>query len=181
MSGHAIDIPRRTCRRVIDTAFGPLLATANGRALLGLRFCWDEQPQDETADDTAGSTAIIEQLRLELDAYGHGEPVAFGVPLAWYRVQGLQRQVLEATVRVGHGETTTYGELARAANRPGQARAVGGALRSNPWVIVVPCHRVVAADGALTGYGGGPTTGGRLDVKAALLAHERAWREPTLF
>ncbi len=176
MSGHSTDPASGICRRVIDTAFGPLLASADEEALLGLRFCWAE-----ATDETTGPAAILEQLRVELDDYGRGEPVTFTVPLAWSRVQGLQRHVLEATVRVAHGDTTTYGELATAANRPGQARAVGGALRSNPWVLVVPCHRVVAADGALTGYGGGPSTGGRLDVKAALLAHERVWREPTLF
>ncbi|MFN0025947.1 MAG: methylated-DNA--[protein]-cysteine S-methyltransferase [Acidimicrobiales bacterium] len=175
----------RTISAVIPTAFGPLLATADKRALLGLRFCWDETPEVTMGSGPAelgeAVSAILGRLRAELDAYGHGEPVTFTVPLAWQRVQGLQRSVLAATVGVPHGATTTYGELATAVNRAGQARAVGGALRSNPWVIVVPCHRVVAADGALTGYGGGPATGGRLDVKAALLAHERAWRAPTLF
>lgn len=176
MNGRGAEAVQGVARTVIDTAFGPLVATADQDFLVDLRFCWAETPPE-----LCGPTAIIDHLRAELHRYAGGSPMSFTVPLAWSRVRGLQRQVLQATVGVAHGATTTYGELALATNRPGQARAVGGALRSNPWVIVVPCHRVVAADGALTGYGGGPDRGGRLDVKAALLAHERAWREPTLF
>ena len=121
------------------------------------------------------------QLRRQLDEYGAGTLEAFDVPLDWRRLGPFQRAVLEATVTVGYGRTTTYGAIATEIGRPGEARAVGQALRTNPWPIVVPCHRVVAADGALTGYGGGPTTGGRLDRKAALLAHEGQRREPRLF
>jgi methylated-DNA-[protein]-cysteine S-methyltransferase len=114
-------------------------------------------------------------------AYEAGTLDMFDVPLQWDRLGAFQRAVLEATAAIPYGDTTTYGHIATIIGRPGEARAVGQALRMNPWAVIVPCHRVVAADGALTGYGGGPATGGRLDRKAELLAHERSRREPSLF
>jgi methylated-DNA-[protein]-cysteine S-methyltransferase len=79
----------------------------------------------------------------------------------------FQRQTWDALRRIPPGKTTTYGALARALGRPNASRAVGLANGANPIAIVVPCHRVIGADGALTGYGGG------LDRKRWLLAHER--------
>ena len=105
----------------------------------------------------------------------------------------FQRQVLDLTIAIPYGCTRAYGELAafyifllREGIAPAEAidsvvRAVGGALKHNPIAVIVPCHRVVAADGALTGYGGGPTTGGRLDVKRALLEIEQGALQQTLF
>ncbi|MEZ5262065.1 MAG: methylated-DNA--[protein]-cysteine S-methyltransferase [Acidimicrobiales bacterium] len=127
-----------------------------------------------------GADPALAALGAQLGAYLAGEPVDFELPIEWERVEGLRRDVLQAICSVGHGCTTTYGAVAGRVGRPGEARAVGQALKRNPWALVVPCHRVVAGTGALTGYAGGPTTGGHLDVKAALLAHEREWAEPTL-
>lgn len=158
-----------------DTPFGALEAHAVGGLVTGVWFRWDEPVA------VTGRAPVLDRLGRQLDAYWAGEDVCFDVPLDWGRVHGLRRSVLEALTAVAHGETTTYGRLAAQVGRPGQARAVGGAMRSNPWVLVVPCHRVVGAGGALTGYGGGPASGGRLDVKSALLAHERLSIEPTLF
>lgn len=158
-----------------DTPFGWMEAHAVDSLVTGVWFRW-EQPVAVT-----GHAAVLDALGAQLDGYWQGASDGFDVPLDWSRAHGLQRAVLEATAAVPHGETTTYGRLADVVGRPGQARAVGAALRWNPWVLVVPCHRVVASGGALTGYGGGPARGGRLDVKAALLAHERTWLEPTLF
>lgn len=158
-----------------DTPFGPLAVGCRDGLISSIRFCWDE-PVGCHGEDPA-----LDRFAQQLADYLDGAPVEFDLPLAWGRLQGVQHDVLRATALVAHGETTTYGRIATAIGRAGQARAVGGALRTNPWVLVVPCHRVLAADGALTGYGGGPQTGGRLDVKAALLAHERAWSHPTLF
>lgn len=158
------------------TPFGVLEATASDGWLHGVRFCWDDPPRPARGADPA-----LDALRGQLDRYLGGEAVTFTLPIDWERLDGLRRDVLRATYEVPHGETTTYGSLAEAVGRPGEARAVGQALKRNPWVLVVPCHRVVASTGALTGYAGGPRTGGHLDVKAALLAHEREWSEPTLF
>ncbi len=81
----------------------------------------------------------------------------------------FQRLVLMAAQKIPFGETLTYGELAKKINRPGAARAVGGALGMNPWVIYIPCHRVVGARGALTGFSGF----GGITAKAALLQYEK--------
>jgi methylated-DNA-[protein]-cysteine S-methyltransferase len=81
-------------------------------------------------------------------------------------VPGFQRAVLEELARVPYGATSTYGALAAAIEQPRAARAVGGALNRNPIPVVLPCHRVVGADGRLVGYGGG------LDRKRALLELE---------
>ena len=158
------------------TPFGPLEAVAGDGRLRRVQFCWDRP--DATAQ---GSDPALERLGELLTAYCDGEPVSFDIPLEWSVVRGLRADVLRRTAEIPYGETSTYGRLATLAGRPTQARAAGGALRSNPWVLVVPCHRVVAASGALSGYGGGPQRGGRLDVKAALLAHERAGVQPSLF
>jgi methylated-DNA-[protein]-cysteine S-methyltransferase len=82
----------------------------------------------------------------------------------------FQRRVWSALRRIPSGDTRSYGELARAIGKPSAARAVGLANGANPVVIVVPCHRVIGADGSLTGFGGG------IERKRWLLEHERKWR-----
>jgi methylated-DNA-[protein]-cysteine S-methyltransferase len=107
------------------------------------------------------------RVARELDEYFAGVRRRFTVPVDLAGVSApFRRRVLE-TLRddVGHGETVAYGELAAMAGRPGAARAVGSAMATNPVPILIPCHRVVAADG-IGGYGGG------LDRKRALLAIE---------
>jgi len=159
----------------LPSPLGPMEATARNGRLVGLRFCWDRPARHVGADP------VLDELAAWLARYWAGDHTTGTVPLDWEGVSAFRRDVLEATAAVPHGQVTTYGRLAAAVGRPGQARAVGSALRSNPWVLLVPCHRVVAADGALTGYAGGPTTGGHLDVKAALLDHERPDRQLSLF
>jgi methylated-DNA-[protein]-cysteine S-methyltransferase len=77
-------------------------------------------------------------------------------------------------MRIPYGETCSYGDLARSIGRPAASRAVGAANGRNPIPIIVPCHRVIGANGSLTGYGGG------LPVKRWLLDHERGWKQPSL-
>lgn len=166
-----------------DSPFGPLVGQSMGELVTALAFTASAPPElhPPAWPSTQGRAGVLEQLGDELAAYWAGEALAFTVALDWSRVGGFRHDVLVATAQIPYGRTTTYGGLAERVGRVGQARAVGGVLRSNPWVIVVGCHRVLGADGALTGYGGGPTTGGRLDVKASLLALEAEWNEPTLF
>lgn len=163
----------------VCTPFGPLVARASEDRITSIRFDWDSGPAAMAAQPSP--TGVLACLSEQLERYVAGDTAPFDLLLAWDRVDGLRRAVLEATAAVPAGQVTTYGDIAVAIGRPGEARAVGGALRSNPWVLVVPCHRVVAADGALTGYGGGPRRGGRLDVKAALLAHEGRPTQGSLF
>ena len=159
----------------IETPVGPMVVRVQDAAVRSVAFAWE----DETGP--SGESALIASVADQLAAYFADELDHFEVPLQWDRLGTFQRAVLEETAAVPYGATTTYGAIATAVGRAGEARAVGGALRTNPWTIIVPCHRVIAANGDLTGYGGGPDTGGRLDVKATLLDHERRRREPTLF
>ncbi len=104
-----------------------------------------------------------------LDAYFADGSASFDLPLD-LRGTPFQQAVWSALRRIPAGETVTYAELARRVTRPGAARAVGSAVARNSVSIVVPCHRVVGSDGALTGYAGG------VERKAWLLAHERGAR-----
>ena len=106
-----------------------------------------------------------ERARVELLEYHQGQRCEFTVPLALDGSE-WQREVWLALTRIPCGETRGYGELAAQLGRPHAARAVGRANATNPLPLIVPCHRLVGANGALTGYGGG------LDLKAKLLAHE---------
>lgn len=130
-----------------------------GAALASLRLCGDCPP-----GATAGCSPAEDGVRRWLDCYFSGRDPGFVPPLA-LRGTAFQRRVWRELLAIPYGHTTTYGELA---HRVGcrSARAVGQAVGRNPVAIVVPCHRVVAADG-LGGYAYG------CDVKRALLAMER--------
>lgn len=106
------------------------------------------------------------RAREELSQYSAGERRAFGLPLA-LRGSDWQKAVWEALVRIPFGETRSYGEIAAMVGRPGAARAVGRANSTNRLALVVPCHRVIGADGTPTGFAGG------IHLKTRLLAHER--------
>lgn len=113
----------------------------------------------------AGANAVAEQLAEELAAYFEGRLKAFGTPLA-PRGTPFQHAAWRALRDIPYGQTVSYGTQARAIGRPAAVRAVAQANGANPIAIVVPCHRVIGADGTLTGYGGG------LDRKRWLLQHE---------
>jgi len=108
----------------------------------------------------------------ELDEYFAGRLFCFAVPLD-LRGTTFQRQVWQSLQNIPYGETISYSELARSLGRAKAARAVGGAVGSNPISIIVPCHRVIGANGTLTGYGGG------LPIKRALLDLEADARDKT--
>ena len=107
---------------------------------------------------------IAEQLR----AYLNGERRQFSIPIDWSFMRPFQRKVLWATFEIPYGQTATYGEIAAKIGAPRAARAVGRAEATNPMPLVIPCHRVLGADGKLRGYGGG------LAVKKWLLQMEGA-------
>jgi methylated-DNA-[protein]-cysteine S-methyltransferase len=107
----------------------------------------------------------LAEPRRQLEAYFAGDREGFDLELA-PRGTPFQLRVWSALRAIPYGETASYGEIAHAAGQPGAARAVGGANNRNPIAIIVPCHRVIGAGGALTGYGGG------LDRKRYLLALE---------
>lgn len=137
-----------------------------GRLLLA---CRDEKLTriDRTDEPCMDSdNALLLRARMELDEYFAGRRKEFDLPLA-AEGTAFQQKVWAALCTIPYGETRTYGELAAQIGRPKACRAVGGANHKNPLSIVVPCHRVVGADGSLTGYGGG------LPMKEFLLKLER--------
>lgn len=147
---------------VVDTPVGSLTLVERAGALTGLYFPEHRhQPTIEGPRDDATLPAVREQLV----AYFAGDLREFDLPLD---VGGtpFQQQVWKALTTIPYGETWSYRDLAEALGNPKAVRAVGLANGRNPVSIVVPCHRVVGADGSLTGYGGG------LDAKRWLLAHE---------
>jgi methylated-DNA-[protein]-cysteine S-methyltransferase len=146
---------------LIDSPLGPLLLTGDGLALTGLHM--DGRPEAGWRRDRRPFAPAVEQL----EAYFAGRLTEFDLPLA---PQGtpFQLAVWDALRGVGYGTTTSYGALAAALGRPHAGRAVGAANGRNPIAVVIPCHRVLGATGALTGYGGG------LDRKRRLLELEAA-------
>lgn len=113
-----------------------------------------------------GSSELLGRAADQLRAYLSGARTGFDLPLDLGAAGPFTRRVLEACARIGYGEVRSYGDLAAAVGNPGAARAVGRALAANPLPVVIPCHRVIGADGALRGFGGG------IDRKAQLLARE---------
>lgn len=133
----------------------------------GLRSVdWSAAGVPETAE---GSCGVLEEARRQLQAYFRGELVRFALPLDLVGTE-FQLAAWQALAEIPYGETRTYSEQARRIGRPSAVRAVGAANGRNPIPIVLPCHRVVGANGALVGFGGG------LERKAWLLAHETAVR-----
>jgi len=115
--------------------------------------------------------ARLEHARMQFSEYFDGRRFDFDLALRAHGTD-FQRQVWQGLAAIGYGRTESYGELARRIGRPRAVRAVGAANGANPLAIVLPCHRVIGADGSLTGYGGG------LEAKRWLLAHERRHRAP---
>ena len=156
----------------LDTPLGAALLTADGDALT--RITLGATPADVAPSwERAGAgPGVLAEACAQLGEYLAGGRTAFTLPLAPAGTD-FQRRVWDALARVPFGETTTYAALARALGDPNATRAVGAANGRNPLAIVVPCHRVVGADGSLTGYAGG------LDRKRWLLHHEAAVRGRT--
>ncbi len=157
----------------IPTPLGEMIALTEGNSLRGLRFA-DQKHAAELTDQWrhAPNLPLFGELREQLNAYFHGTLRLFHLPL---HLQGtpFRLSVWNELRTIPAGTTTTYGALARqlATRHDGAhpcAQAVGGALGRNPLTIIIPCHRVVGTNGALTGYAGG------LLRKAALLELERS-------
>jgi methylated-DNA-[protein]-cysteine S-methyltransferase len=158
--------------RYFPSPFGEILLTADGEALTGLYLPGHKsllQPRQKGHQDEA----LFRQVCGQLNAYFAGELQTFDVPL-YMKGTPFQQLVWHALLKISFGTTISYGELARRIGRPSASRAVGAANGRNPISIIVPCHRVIGANGTLTGYGGG------LDRKEQLLRHEaetiRKWR-----
>ncbi len=158
----------------LDSPLGELIVFVTPRGVL--RIAYPDEPIVALLDDLAArvsprilqAPARTDAARRELEAYFAGQRHAFDVPVDWSLIHGFATDVLHATAQIPYGQTTSYGQVASRAGSPRAARAAGNALRSNPIPIVVPCHRVLHADGGLGGYSGG------LDRKRFLLRLEGA-------
>jgi len=149
-----------------DSPCGRMLLVADGDALCGAYFVGQKHFREvDPVWRRDPASAPLAQARRQFDEYFAGKRKAFDVPLAPEGTP-FQRAVWKAIAGVPFGATISYAELARRAGRPGSARAAGAATGRNPIGIIVPCHRIVGADGSLTGYAGG------MDKKRALLALE---------
>jgi methylated-DNA-[protein]-cysteine S-methyltransferase len=137
----------------IDSPIGELLLLGDGTALHGLYMQEGRtaiSPRSEWRPVAEAFAAVREQLA----EYFAGCRAVFDVPLEM-RGNSFERRVWSALLEIPYGESTSYGEVARRIGLPSAARAVGRANGRNPIAVIVPCHRVIGADGSLTGYGGG--------------------------
>ena len=156
-----------------DSPLGGITLSSDGEALLGLRFDGQRHFADRPAPDREErALPVFEQTKRWLEVYFGGRDPGFTPPLRMNSTP-FRRAVWEILLAIPFGRTKSYGEIAaELARREGVARmsaqAVGGAVGHNPIALIVPCHRVIGADGSLTGYGGG------LDRKRFLLALEGA-------
>ena len=159
---------------VLDSPVGPLWVAIGPEGVAAIHFGREpSEPELRRLVRVFGPAIVPDGKRTsgicrELDQYFEGRRRTFGIAFDLRGITPFQERVLRATSRIGYGDLMTYAAVARKAGNDKASRATGAAVGSNPIPIVVPCHRVVASDGTLGGYGGG------LDVKRRLLALERA-------
>jgi len=149
----------------MDSPIGQLLLAGDQDGLHRIGFAsedWTHQPPADWRRDDA----IVAEPAAQLLAYFSGELTTFDLTLK-FTGTAFQNTVWSTLQDIPYGETTSYGALAGRINKPKACRAVGAANGANPLPIVVPCHRVIGANGSLTGFGGG------IDTKRYLLDHEQ--------
>lgn len=154
--------------RWVESLLGELLLTGNERSLTGLYLKGQKHfPHMSEEWQETDELEVFDQTQQQLSEYFAHKRQRFNLSLA---AQGtpFQKQVWQHLHKIPFGETISYGSLAKGISKPGAARAVGAANGHNPISIIVPCHRVIAANGNMTGYAGG------IDRKQWLLRHEQA-------
>ncbi|WP_314926896.1 methylated-DNA--[protein]-cysteine S-methyltransferase [Aeromonas piscicola] len=149
---------------MLPTSCGELLVAINARGLVHVDFVAGLRALPDMSGWQQDGEALAPYL-AEFDAYFAGRLQRFTLPLA-ARGTAFQQAVWQALCDIPYGETSSYGEIARAIGKPNASRAVGAANGRNPLSIIVPCHRVIGQNGSLTGYAGG------LPIKQQLLALE---------
>lgn len=149
----------------LESPIGPLLLLGDEQALAAL-YMVDHRHQPPLPAACERRDTAFRAVRAQLEAYFAGELTEFDVPLSAKGTE-FQRTVWRALCAIRYGQTESYGKLAQRIGNPSASRAVGLANGKNPISIIVPCHRVIGANGSLTGYGGG------VERKKWLLEHER--------
>jgi methylated-DNA-[protein]-cysteine S-methyltransferase len=160
LTGDRVDTLRRTA---VSTPIGTMTVVGSEAGIRAILWDGEDAPEGVVPDD---GVAVLADAVSQLDEYFAGHRTTFDLPLDLAGTE-FQVQAWRALADVPFGTTVTYGEQARRLGRPTAFRAVGAANGRNPVPIVLPCHRVVGADGSLTGFGGG------LDTKRWLLDHEQ--------
>lgn len=154
--------------QTIDSPLGAIILAATDQGLAGVWFEGQRHFPDARGWVTSTAHATLQAAATQLDGWFSGASTPFDLPLDLRRGTTFQQSVWRALLTISSGATTSYGALALTLGNPAAVRAVGAAVGRNPISVIVPCHRVVGATGALTGYAGGVAR------KAALLAHEQA-------
>lgn len=158
-----------TITTTVQSPIGPLRLAASDGALTGV-YMNAQRHMPTLPDDLAYDDTWFKEIASQLTAYFNGNLTAFDVPINLSGTD-FQCSVWRQLRLIPYGETISYGELARRLGNPNASRAVGLANGRNPISIIVPCHRVIGANGSLTGYGGG------LERKSWLLQHEATFRQ----
>ena len=161
-------LPAHTVQTSFASPLGRMILAALNDQLVGVWFEGQAHLPDLSGCPSAPDHPVLVQAAKELAEYFAGQRQSFNVPLATTTGTPFQQTVWQALRSIPVGSTCSYGELARRIDKPAAVRAVGAAVGRNPLSIIVPCHRVVGADGSLTGYAGG------LRRKTALLQLEGA-------
>lgn len=144
-------------RMCVESPLGPLTLTEENGSIVRLEFAG--------CGEACAESAVLREARAQLTGYFAGERRAFNLPLAPSGTP-FQQAVWQALGEIPYGQTRSYGDIARAVGREKACRAVGMANHRNPIPVIIPCHRVIGADGSLAGYGGGT------DIKRFLLRLE---------
>lgn len=170
-------LPASLVQTRVDGPLGPMVLAASAQGLAGVWFVGQQHFPPQAAEGAQAwamqpEHPVLQAATAQLADYMAGQRQHFDLPLDLSYGTAFQQAVWQALLGVTVGQTCSYTELAQRAGHPQAVRAVGAAIGRNPLSVVVPCHRVVGANGALTGYAGG------LAKKSALLALERAQPEP---
>jgi methylated-DNA-[protein]-cysteine S-methyltransferase len=157
--------------RYVESPIGKLLIAGDNGCVRRIEFPKNGEPRDPAPGWIAASTPALEEAARQLHEYFFDGRTEFELPLAPEGTE-FQKTVWRELQNIPYGGTISYGELARRVGNPNASRAVGAANGANPIPIVIPCHRVIGANGKLTGFGGG------LPVKETLLTLEAGLLKP---
>lgn len=155
-----------TAKTSLETPLGTIILAANKTSLIGVWFEGQKHFPDTSAWPIDASHPVLTRAAQQLQDYFAGKRKTFDLPLDLSGGTDFQQSVWQALLKIENGTTASYGQISQAIGNEQAARAVGAAVGRNPLSIVVPCHRVMGTDGALTGYAGG------LERKTALLKLE---------
>jgi len=157
-----MNMTAKSFKSVYDAPIGKMIIISDGESIIEIDHVNHDEPIISNPDELCNLAA------KQLDEYFAGARIEFDLPLKTIKGTEFQKAAWQALTTIPYGETISYGEQAKRMNNPKAVRAVGGANGKNPFSIVVPCHRVIGANGTLTGYTGG------MNRKEWLLDFERS-------